>query len=299
MNKNEGRLFLEDEHFKILADHSPNMIFINMRGRIIYVNDKCEEIMGYTREEYYSGSFDFMTLIAPEYRAHVKNNFMMHLEGREVPPAEYKLLTKSGESINAIHSTKLIDLEGEKAILGIITDITERKKAEKLLGESEQRYREIVDNSLVGIYRTSIKGQILFVNDALAKMMEYESPEAMMRENVMVMYKNPDDRAKLIRRINKEKRVDRFEVNLLTKNGNEKKAILSAVLDGEVLSGMIMDLTDRARLEESLKERLDELEKFYSMAIGRELKMAELKKEIAELKEELKRQGKGLKDDIS
>jgi PAS domain S-box-containing protein len=120
-----------ETRFKIVAEESPNMIFINKKGRVAYVNKRCEEIMGYSRDEYNSENFNFLDLIAPEYKDLVKENFKMHMSGRDIPPYDYKIITKDGREISAIITTKLTEYEGEKAILGIITDITERKKAEK------------------------------------------------------------------------------------------------------------------------------------------------------------------------
>jgi PAS domain S-box-containing protein len=127
-------LWESEEKFRNLAEQSPNMIFINRKGRIVYANEKCEEIMGYTRQELYSPDFDFLVLIAPEFREKIKGNFDRHLTGEDVPPYEYSILTKAGKRIEAILTPKLIDYEKEKAILGTITDITQQKKAEKIKG---------------------------------------------------------------------------------------------------------------------------------------------------------------------
>jgi PAS domain S-box-containing protein len=127
-------LWESEEKFRNLAEQSPNMIFINRKRRIVYANEKCEEIMGYTRQELYSPDFDFLVLIAPEFREKVKGNFNRHLRGEDVPPYEYTILTKAGKRIEAILTPKLIDYEKEKAILGTITDITQQKKAEKIKG---------------------------------------------------------------------------------------------------------------------------------------------------------------------
>ncbi|RMF90647.1 MAG: PAS domain S-box protein [Methanobacteriota archaeon] len=121
--------------FRNLAEESPNMIFINRGGRVVYANRKCEEVMGYTREEFYSKDFDLMRIIAPESRELVKENLRRHMEGEEIPPYEYKLVTRDGREITAIHATRLIDFEGERAILGIVTDVTEARRAEKELRE--------------------------------------------------------------------------------------------------------------------------------------------------------------------
>jgi PAS domain S-box-containing protein len=124
------------EKFRNLAEQSPNMIFINHKGRVVYANERCEEIMGYEKGEFYSPDFDFLSLIAPEHKDKVKVVFNRHMNGKEVPPCDYSLITKEGKRIDAILTTKLINYEGDRAILGIITDITERKKTEEQIKES-------------------------------------------------------------------------------------------------------------------------------------------------------------------
>ncbi|MCP4257786.1 MAG: PAS domain S-box protein [Planctomycetes bacterium] len=121
-----------EEKFRTLAEQSPNMIFINKDGGIVYANKKCEEITGYKREEFYSPDFDFHTFIAPQSIDLIKENFRKHLEGREVPSYEYTIINKAGDRIDVINSSKLIQYEGGNAILGIITNITERKQQENI-----------------------------------------------------------------------------------------------------------------------------------------------------------------------
>jgi PAS domain S-box-containing protein len=134
----ETALKQSEEKFRSLAEESPNMIFINNKGRVVYTNLKCVEIMGYARDEFYSVTFNFLNLIAPEYRDMVKASFQQHKQGKEVPPYEYAILTKGGERVEVIITTKLIDYNNDKAILGIATDITERKRAEEILKEKDR-----------------------------------------------------------------------------------------------------------------------------------------------------------------
>ena len=119
--------------FRSLAEKSPNMIFINKKGRVVFASEKCEEIMGYSKKEFYSEDFNFINLVRPEHKQLVMESFSRHQRGEEVEPYEYSLITKKGKYLSTIITTKLIDYESEKAILGIVTDITELKNAEKAL----------------------------------------------------------------------------------------------------------------------------------------------------------------------
>jgi PAS domain S-box-containing protein len=143
-----------EEKFKNLAEQSPNMIFINKKGKVIYANRKAEEIMGYKKEEFYSQEFNFMTLIAPESMELVKSSFNRHTNGSDIPPYEYRLITKDGRRLDAILTAKLITYDGEPAILGTVTDITERKKMENTLRESEEKYRNI-SKKVSGLMKSS------------------------------------------------------------------------------------------------------------------------------------------------
>jgi PAS domain S-box-containing protein len=119
--------------FQIITEQSPNMIFINKGGRVVYVNRRCTQEMGYSKAELCAPDFDFMTLIAPESVDLVRSNYVKNMQGQEVAPYEYQLITKKGKKIAAIITTKLIRYQGEAAILGIVTDISERKRAEEEL----------------------------------------------------------------------------------------------------------------------------------------------------------------------
>ena len=143
--KVEEELLESEEKFRNLAEQSPNMIFINQGGRVVYANKKGEEIVGYSKEEFYSPTFNFLNLTSPEYVETVKLSFAKHLRGEEVSPYEYVLVTKEGKRINGIIATKLIDYRGKKAIMGIITDITEQKKTEAKLEEYRDNLEKLVE----------------------------------------------------------------------------------------------------------------------------------------------------------
>ena len=136
--------------FKTVTEQSPNMIFINKGGKIVYVNHKCVEVMGYTKKEFLSPSFDFIKLIAPESTKTASGNFYLQMKGQEIGPYEYLLVNQKGEKIDAIITSKIIEYQGERAILGIVTDITDRKRAEKALSDSEENYRSLISEMCNG-----------------------------------------------------------------------------------------------------------------------------------------------------
>lgn len=128
-----------------------------------------------------------------------------------------------------------------------------RKKAEEALMASEKKYRNIAENALVGIYQTALDGRIVYANNALSRMFEFESPEEMMSDSVLARYKNPGDREALIGNLKKTGKVTDFELEVFTKDGKTKNVIISAKLEGDVLSGMVIDITERKQTEEQVR----------------------------------------------
>ncbi len=147
----EGALRESEEKFRTLAEQSPNMIFINSRGRVVYANRRCEELTGYERDEFCDPDFDFLAMIAPECVDMIREKFARHMNGEDVEQYEYCLINRKGRRIEAINSSRLIQYEGEPAILGIVTDITDRKLAERALRESEKELDTIFNISPVAV----------------------------------------------------------------------------------------------------------------------------------------------------
>ena len=134
--KAEEALKESEEMFRNLADQSPNMIFINHDRMVVYANKLCEKTMGYTHEEICSPKFNFMCLIAPEYHSVTQKAWECHTKGIEAPIYEYELVTKQGKRIPAIIATKLINYHNHRAVLGIVTDISELKHIHHELNKS-------------------------------------------------------------------------------------------------------------------------------------------------------------------
>ena len=174
----EESLRESEEKFRNLAEQSPNMIFINQKGRVVYVNREAEEAMGYKKEEYYSPGFNFLDLMAPESRDLVKSAFSRHTKGEDFVPYEYKLVTKEGREIDAIINSRLIKYHGEPAILGVVTDITDRKKVEKMTLESQQSFKALFIGNPEAAAILAPDFHILDVNPRFEELFGYSLAEA-------------------------------------------------------------------------------------------------------------------------
>jgi PAS domain S-box-containing protein len=182
----EESLLDSEEKFKTLAELSPNFIYIMKRDRLIYVNRRCEEIAGRTREEICAPQFDFMSFIAPESRDTIKGVIQAHSKGSEIAPAEFVMMASDGSRIDAVLQTSLITYGGERAALGTVTDITRLKEAERLSQQSEAQYRELVENANSFILRYDSNGKITFFNKYAQSFFGYSEREA-IGENVMML----------------------------------------------------------------------------------------------------------------
>ncbi|MBI5509905.1 MAG: response regulator [Deltaproteobacteria bacterium] len=120
----------QDVMVREMADRSPNMIFINQRGRLVYVNQRCVELMGYSRDELLAPDFDYMTLVAPESRARVQAAGARHQVADHAERYELVALAKDGRRIDTLLTSWVGQYRGERATFGIQTDITERRRLE-------------------------------------------------------------------------------------------------------------------------------------------------------------------------
>jgi len=132
--------------------------------------------------------------------------------------------------------------------------ITKRKRAEEALLLSEEKYRKLVDNAPVGIYKATRDGNFLYVNESLANIFEFISPEEMISQKVMSRYKRREDRINFLDELEKAGRVDNFEFEALTKSGNTIHLLISATLEGDVISGMVLNVTEQKKLEMQIRQ---------------------------------------------
>ncbi len=148
------------------------------------------------------------------------------------------------------------DIDFTTSISGFISSFihTDKlKKTEKALKSSEEKYRKIIENSLVAIYHSNLKGEFIYTNQAMIEMFEFDNPDDIHNYSVEQLYPSPDDRQDFVTRLLKQKTIRNMEMHLITKKGNPRMVLLNAFLDNDMIFGMLMDITDRKKDEEAIK----------------------------------------------
>jgi diguanylate cyclase (GGDEF)-like protein/PAS domain S-box-containing protein len=176
-----------EERYRTLFDNSNDVIVLfeltdsGMPGKFLKVNAMASEKLGYREEELLSMSpID----ITPQERLSIIDSLMEGLFAKGHITFEGKYLSKTNEEIPFEYNASLIHLSGKDVVLSIARDIKERKKLEKELTESENRYRNLVEHSPYGIAIHQL-GVFTYINRAGATMLGAQNQEAFLHRNIL------------------------------------------------------------------------------------------------------------------
>ena len=254
-----------EEKFRELAEQSPNMIFINYKGKIVYANKACEAFTEYKVKEFYDDEFDFMSLIDKRDFEKIKENFKKHQTGYDIQPYEYRIIGKKGKKLDVIINTKLINYQEGKAILGIVTDITERKLAEKKILESEKRFRAMIENNTDAIVLVSPDGSIIYESPAAVRLSGYSANDRLHQNAFELVYN--EDKEKInkvfVQLLKQEGKSQSFKFRAKKKDGTIwwAEGVATNLLNTPGVNAIVVnyrDITDRITADKALKEQMKE-----------------------------------------
>ncbi len=134
------------------------------------------------------------------------------------------------------------------------SEINERKQAEKKLAKSEAKYRGLVDNSMVGVFATTLDGRFTFVNDAMAGMFDFDSTELMIAKGSLERWSDIKDRERMLTELEKHGKVTNLEAETITHTDRKIDILFSARQIGNDIFGMAMDITERKQAEQKILE---------------------------------------------
>ena len=239
-----------------------------------FLSNGIEEITGYTPNDFISNqNLSYVDVIMPEDRVIVYEEIQQALKSNKQFQITYRIKTKNNEQKWVWEQGVGVYDENNQLewVEGYITDITEQKKAEIALQKSEKKYKDLVENALVGIYTTNLNGQLIFANKAFGEILGYTNPDEMKHLNVRNLYPNVELREQFIAELKKYQQLSNFEIILITKQGKAKNIAISASLHGNEISGMIMDITHLKEYEKQLlmaKEDAERSSKVKDVFIG-------------------------------
>ncbi|MGC9365375.1 MAG: PAS domain S-box protein [Fidelibacterota bacterium] len=303
----------QKEYQQLINGMNDTAFVISFQGIFIEVNEAAVRTLGYSREELLNmGPTD----IDPHMSAADIGKLIegMQTDRRQVFETQHR--AKDGRIIPVeIHSSQVM-YKGERAILSICRDITERKEAQKALEESERKLKTLMDN-LQGMVYSCLNDKdwtVKFVSEGALPLTGYSPGELI--DNRVLAYNDiihPDDRELVWSSIQEalaEREPYMLEYRIITKDGAQKwiwergRGVFSA--EGELLAleGIISDISDFKEAQDKisqlkdnletevaektreLQQRVAELERFHDATIERELRMKELRDEIERLKAE-------------
>jgi PAS domain S-box-containing protein len=264
----EAGLRESEAKLRAMFEASRDAIGLAKGGIHIYANPSYLKLFGFENNDQIVGT-SLLNSIAPSHRQRVGENVQRRTAGE--PAAKFyeaRGLRTDGTEFDADFSISAYEFNGEIYSLATIRDITERKRAEEQIRESEERYRSLFENAPVGVFYSTSDGEIVRVNDEYARMLAYASPEeakeiinrSTIPESVYVQSGN---RLHLLERakanpgnwIRSEEQFRRKDGSCITAN----LTLRVRPEDPGQLEGFVEDITDRKQTEHDLERYRDHL----------------------------------------
>ena len=265
----EQALRESEERFRNLVEGSIQGIFIHREFKPLFVNPAFVKILGYDSAEELLATLDSIEAHhAPYERARLRGYKEARLTGEAAPVEyEYDALRKDGSILTLQNVVRLIRWQGEPAIQSTVVDITERKRAEEALRESEKRYRVLYEDNPAMYFTVDREGTVLSVNRFGAEQLGYTVDE-LLGQSVLNIF-HPDDKDAVLRGLNgcfeNPQKLSRWEFRKVHKDGGviwvREAARAVRATDRKTLALIVCNnITELKRAEESLRQAHDALE---------------------------------------
>ncbi|MDP9193543.1 MAG: EAL domain-containing protein [Acidobacteriota bacterium] len=226
-------------------------------GAIVDVNMAACDYYGFTRDE---------LLAMHVWDINVRGEDQVRLQLGRAASSErdyfqFRHMLASGEIRDVEVYTGPIEIGSRKLLFSIIHDITERKRAQKALQQSEEKYRVIFDYAPVGIYQSTRDGRLVTANETLARMLGYDSVDELLTKNLeRDIYLDSKQRDELIRRFEPYAYANNVELQWKRKDGTAIWVQLNAhgvrSSHGSLFfEGFVYDVSERKQVEELLKKQ--------------------------------------------
>ncbi|MBS3917807.1 MAG: PAS domain S-box protein [Deltaproteobacteria bacterium] len=255
----EDALQQNEERYRTLVEESFDGIFIQKGPKIIFVNRRLSEMLGYDKSEL--EGMDHWLVYHPDYQELTRERAKARMRGEKVPAQyEVKLQRKDGSAFDGEILARRIMFGDEPGIQVWIRDITERKKAEETIKPSEEKFSKAFRASPAWVIISSLEeGRYIEVNDAFLKSMGFRRDEVIGRTVFeLKTWVNPKARTRLISELKERGSVRNMEVKVRKKSGELLDILLSAevveIAGEQCMLSASIDITERKQLEEGRRK---------------------------------------------
>jgi len=264
----EEALRESEENYRSIFDAANDAIFMHdiKTGKIIDVNQKIFEMFSYTPEEARHLTIDAFSAGVPPYTQKDAVKWIRKAAAAGPQLFEWHAKDKTGRLFWIEVNLKLTVIGGKKRVLAVICDITERKRAEESLRESEEQYRRIIETAFEGIWIIDTDNKAVFVNRRMADMLGYPAGEILGRSIMEFIPEETRTRTEYYLERSLLGIKEQWDGRVICKDGKELWAIISAspILDSEGRYAgslqMFTDITERKLAEEKIQLSLREKE---------------------------------------
>jgi PAS domain S-box-containing protein len=230
--------------------------------RVLYCSEEMFRIYGLDPQMDLPTRKNFRQRVHPEDRNRTDERFARVVNEKVDSFDEYRVLLPDGTVKHVISSGHpVLDGNGEFiAFIGTATDVTERKRAEEALRESEAKIRRLVDSNIIGIFVWDFDGRILEANDEFLRMVSYDREDLVSGRIRWTELTPPDWRERDNAKIEQQKisgRLEPFEKEYTRKDGRRVPVLIGVATfeeGGNEGVAFVLDLTERKRAEEALRE---------------------------------------------
>lgn len=255
----QEKLKNSEQNYRLLFDQSPiaKIIFDKENYRILAINRKACEMLGYTEDELLT--MTVLDIRDKEAQEVLLSDFISREKFQQ--KRIRKIRTKNNEERTVETFAHEIDFQGKIAFMSVVIDITEQVKVKESYLETEKRYRNLFEHNLVGAFRSKLDGTIVDANTVFAKLLGY-TVEEILQINAKDLYYYQEDRTVYLEDLQKQGKVENYEVLLKSKKGEPLYIIENVILTCEggecYIEGSVFDVTERKHSEQKIQNLLEE-----------------------------------------
>jgi diguanylate cyclase (GGDEF)-like protein/PAS domain S-box-containing protein len=256
-----------EEQYRLVVENAKESIIVTQNIKVVFVNRAAIDMVGYSKEIFISKLFtDF---IHPDDRNMVVDHHVRRVKGEEVPPVyPFRIIAQDGTVIWCELNATVTQWKGKPATLVFLTNITERKRADEELKESENKYRLLADNVLDVIFVLDVNLNYIYVSPSVKIQTGYEPEEVLQQTLAGTM--TPASMDLVLRTLSEIREIEKsehrdinisrtLELEMRRKDGTtvwtEVKVSLIRDENQQPVSilGITRDITDRKRMEGKLR----------------------------------------------